>query len=57
MIPVIKKFKRPEIYVRFKYNIWATNLAEMGLLSYFNRGLKYFLYVMDVFTKNTWVKP
>ena len=54
--PVIKKFKR-RVYPRFKDNIWAADLAEMGSLSSFNRGVKYLLSVINVFTKNTWVKP
>ena len=28
--PVIKKFKRREVYARFKDNIWAADLAELG---------------------------
>ena len=28
-----KKFKRGKVCVRFKYNIWATDLPEMGSLS------------------------
>ena len=31
--PVIKKFKKRKFYVRFKDNIWAADLAEMGSLS------------------------
>ena len=27
---VIKYFKRRKVYVRFKGNIWAADLAEMG---------------------------
>ena len=30
---VIKKFKRRKIYARFKDNIWAADLAEMGSFS------------------------
>ena len=29
----------------------------MGSLSSFNCGVKYLLYVIDVFTKYSWVKP
>ena len=29
----------------------------MGSLSFFNRGVKYLLSVIDVFTKYAWVKP
>ena len=31
--PVIKKFKRRKIYARFRDNIWAVDLAEMGSFS------------------------
>ena len=31
--PVIKKFKKRKAYARFKDNIWAAELAEMGSLS------------------------
>ena len=49
--PVIKKFKRRKIYAGFKDNICAADLAEIGLLSSKNRNIKYFLCVIDVFTK------
>ena len=29
----------------------------MGSLSSFNGGLKYLLYVIDIFTKYAWIKP
>ena len=31
--PVIKKFKGRKVYAKFKDNIWAGNLGEMGSLS------------------------
>ena len=43
--------------MRFKDNIWAADLAEMGSLSSKNRNVKYLLCVIDVFTKYAWVKP
>ena len=30
--PVIEKFQRRKVYQRFKDNIWAADLAEMGSL-------------------------
>ena len=36
--PVIKKFKERKTYAKFKDNIWAADLAEMGSLSSKNRG-------------------
>ena len=44
--PVMKKFKRRKVYVRFKDNIWEVNLAERGSLSSRNHGLKYLLCVV-----------
>ena len=38
-------------------NIWAAGLAEMGLLSSFNRSVKYLLYIVHVLTNYPWFKP
>ena len=54
--PVIKNFKRRKVYTRFKDNIWAADLAEMGSLSSGNKNVKYLICVIDVFTKYAWVK-
>ena len=54
--PVIKRFKRSKACAKFKDDIWAANIDEMGILSSFNRGVKYLLCVIDVFTKYTWFK-
>ena len=55
--PLLKKFKRRNVYVRFKDYIWAADLAEMGSLSLKNKNVKYLLCVIDVFTKYACVKP
>ena len=54
---VIKIFKRRKVYARFKFYIWAADLAEMGSLSSHNKNVKYLLCVMYVFTKYPWIKP
>ena len=41
--PVIKKFKRRKVYARFKDNIWASDLAEIGSLSSKNKNVVYLL--------------
>ena len=43
--PVIKKLKRRKVYVRFKDNIWAADLAEMESFSSKNKNVKYLLCV------------
>ena len=40
--------------MRFRDNIWAVDLAEMGSLSSKNENVK---CVINVFTKYAWVKP
>ena len=50
--PVIEKFKRRKVYARFKENIWATDLAEMGSFCSKNKIVKYLLCVIDVFNKS-----
>ena len=54
---VIEKFKRKKVSARFKDNVWAADLAEMGSLFSKIRGFKYFSCVIDVFIKYAWVKP
>ena len=49
--PAIRKFKKPNVYSRFKDNICAANFAKMGSLFSKNRSIKYLLCVIDVFTK------
>ena len=39
--PVLKIFKRKRMYGKFKYNIWAAELAEIGSLSFKNKNVKY----------------
>ena len=48
---VIKTFKRGKVCARFKYNIYASDLAGMGLLTSKNQSVKYLLGVIDFFTK------
>ena len=54
--PVIKRFKRRKVYARFKDNIWAADLAEMGSFSSKNKNVKNLLYVIDIFNKYTCIK-
>ena len=54
---VTKKLKRRKVYPKFKGNIWVSDLAEIESLPSRNKNVKYFLCVVDVFTKYAWVKP
>ena len=45
------------MYSSFKDNIWRADLADMHLLSKFNKGIRILLCVIDIFSKYTWVIP
>ena len=55
--PVIKKFNKRKVYLQFKDNIWGVNLADMQSLSKKNKGVKYLLCAIDLFSKYAFVVP
>ena len=55
--PVIRKFKKRKVYSTFRDNIWVVDLADMQSLSKFNKGNKYLLCAIDLFSKYVWVVP
>ena len=55
--PIIRNFKKKRVYSGFKDNIWGADLADMQSLSKYNKGIKYLLYAIDLFSKYAWVIP
>ena len=55
--PIIRKLKRREVYSAFKDNIWPADLADMQLISKFNKGFRFLLCVIDIYSKYAWVVP
>ena len=55
--PIIKKFEKRKVHAAFKDNIWGADLADMQLLSRYNKGIRFSLCVIDVFSKYAWVVP
>ena len=55
--PIIRKFKKRKVYSTFKDNIWGVDLADMQLLSKYNKGIRFLLRVIDIFSKYAWVVP
>ena len=55
--PIIKKLKKRKIHAAFKDNIWGADLADMQLLSRYNKGIRFLLCVLDIFSKYAWVIP
>ena len=55
--PVIKKFNKRKVYSQFKDNIWGVDLSDMQSLSKKNKGIKYLLCAIDLYSKYTFVVP
>ena len=54
---VIRKLKKQKVYSSFMDNIWGADLADMQLISKFNKGIHFLLCVIYIFSKYTWVIP
>ena len=55
--PIIKKFNKRKVYSQFKDNIWGVDLAGMQSLSRENKGIKYLLCAIDLYSKYVFVIP
>ena len=54
---IIRKLKKKKVYSTFKDNIWGVDLADMQLLSKYNKGIRFLLCVIDIYSKYVWVVP
>ena len=54
---LFKKFKNRKVYSSLRDNIWGVDLADMISLSKYNKGIKYLLCGIDLFSKYAWVIP
>ena len=45
------------MYSSSKDNIWGVDLADMQLLSKYNKGFRFLLCVIDICSKYAWVIP
>ena len=55
--PIIRKFNKRKVYLQFKDNIWGVDLADMQSLSRKNKGIKYLLCAIDLYSKYAFVIP
>ena len=55
--PVIKKIEKRKVISPFIDNIWGTDLADIQLISKFNKGFRFSLYAIDIYSKYAWVIP
>ena len=55
--PIIRKFEKRKVYLSFIENIWGTDIADMQLISKFNKGFRFLLCVIDIYSKYAQVIP
>ena len=55
--PVKRNFPKGRVLSYGIDEIWAADLVEMGKFSKRNKGIRYLLMVIDVFSKFGWIEP
>ena len=55
--PIIRKFEKRKVCSSFLDNIWGADLADMQLISKFNKRFRFLLSVIDIYRKYAWVVP
>ena len=55
--PIIRKFKKRKVYSSCKENIWVVDLADVQLISKYNKGIRYLLCAIALFSKYAFVLP
>ena len=55
--PVRKRFKKRKVFAKKANDIWAADLVDMQYFARGNKGYKYILMIIDVFSKYGWAIP
>ena len=55
--PIRRKFQRRKVIPVSIDNIWGADLADMQLISKYNKGYRFLLCVIDLYSKYAWVVP
>ena len=55
--PIIKRFKKRKVYSSFRDNMCSVDLPDMQSLRKYNKGIKYLLSAIDIFSKYAWILP
>ena len=49
---IIRKFIKRQVYWCYEDNIWDVDIAGMQLISKYNKGIRYLICVIDIFSKH-----
>ena len=55
--PIIRKFDKRKVLSAFIHHIWGADLADMQLISIFNKEFWFLLCVIEIYSKYAWVIP
>ena len=55
--PIIRKFEKRKVHSPFIDNIWGAYLPDMQLMNKFNKGFRFSLCFIDIYSKYTWAVP
>ena len=53
--PIIKTFNKEKVHSPIIDNIWGSDLADMQLISKFNKWLRFLLCAVDIYSGYSWV--
>ena len=55
--PIIKKIEKRKVQSYFEDSAWDVDLTDMQLLSKFNKGNRFLLCAIEIYSKYAWVIP
>ena len=55
--PTIIKFEKRKVNSSFIDDIWGADLTDMQFISNFNKGFRFLLCVIDIYSKCAWIIP
>ena len=55
IVRLLENLRERKVYSFFRNNIWDADLADMQSLSKYNKGIKYLLCAIDIFSEYVWV--
>ena len=55
--PIRRKFQKRKVFAKNTDDIWSADLIEMIPFARYNKGYKYLLMIIDVFSKYGWIVP
>ena len=55
--PIARKFEKQKLHSSFIDNIWGVDLADAQIINKLNKGIRFLLFVINIYSKYAWVFP